>query len=86
MRYTNLALRAVVEGPARVLVNIGRATHAAKGANFVNSLHLINGYLDENPAPFIAKVYLRREGVKPWFCADDYQPAIPRGRRRVKGG
>ena len=66
IRGNPLVQRAILGGRARVLINIGTATHAEKGANFVASLGLIFAFLDSTPAPWIAKVYLRREGVRLW--------------------
>ncbi len=70
IRRNPLAQRVILSTNARVLTNIGKATHAEKGANFVASLDLIFDFLDKTPKPWIAKVYLRREGVKPWFTRD----------------
>jgi len=67
MRYNRLALMAVRQFGARILVNVGSANHPTKGANFVASLGLIYDFLDVTPAPFIARVYLRQEGVRPWW-------------------
>lgn len=69
IRRNPLAQRAIIGGQGRVLVNIGKATHAEKGANFVVSLDLIFSFLDSTPGPWIGKVYLRREGVRLWFSA-----------------
>ena len=66
IRGNPLVRRAIAGSQARVLINIGTATHAEKGANFVASLSLIFAFLDSTPAPWLAKVYLRREGVKLW--------------------
>src|SRR5688500_14666588 len=52
IRGNPLAQRVIVGSQARVLVNIGKATHAEKGANFVASLDLIFGFLDSTPAPW----------------------------------
>jgi hypothetical protein len=72
IRGNPLVQRAILGGQARVLINIGKATHAEKGANFVASLGLIFAFLDSTPAPWIAKVYLRREGVRLWFSTDSH--------------
>lgn len=76
IRGNPLVQRAIVGGQARVLINIGKATHAEKGANFIASLGLIFAFLDSTPAPWIAKVYLRREGVRLWFSADSHLRSI----------
>lgn len=68
MRYNRLAKEAIVEFNARILVNVGDADHPTKGQNFVDSIERIMSYLDRTPAPFIARVYLRRRGVKTWFA------------------
>ncbi len=70
IRGNPLVQRAIIGGQARVLINIGKATHAEKGANFVASLDLILAFLDRTPGAWLSKVYLRREGVKLWFSAD----------------
>jgi len=70
IRRNPLAQRVVIATKARVLINIGKASHAEKGSNFVASLDLIFNFLDSTPKPWLAKVYLRREGVKAWFTAD----------------
>jgi hypothetical protein len=67
IRRNPLAQRLIISTSARLLINIGRATHAERGANFVASLDLILAFMDATPKPWIAKVYLRRGGVKPWF-------------------
>jgi len=72
IRGNPLVQRAIIGGQARVLINIGKATHAEKGANFVASLGLIFAFLDSTPAPWIAKVYLRREGVRLWFSTSSH--------------
>jgi hypothetical protein len=66
-RGNALSRRAVLDGPARVLINIGKATHKEKAANFVASFDQVLDFLDNNPAPWLAKVYLRCEGVYKWF-------------------
>jgi hypothetical protein len=71
IRGNSLVQRAIIHGRGRVLINIGKAKHAEKGANFVASLDLIFGFLDLTPGPWIAKVYLRREGVRLWFPRQD---------------
>ena len=70
IRGNPLVQRAILGGQARVLINIGKATHAEKGSNFVASLDLIFAFLDRTPGAWLAKVYLRREGVKLWFSAE----------------
>lgn len=67
IRGNALSQRAILSGQGRVLINIGKAKHAEKGANFVASLDLIFAFLDETPGPWLAKVYLRRDGVRLWF-------------------
>jgi hypothetical protein len=70
IRRTPLAQRILLAGNARLLINIGKATHAEKGANFVASLDLIFDFIDNTAGPWMAKVYLRREGVRLWFTAE----------------
>lgn len=67
IRGNALSQGAIIHGRGRVLINIGKAKHAEKGANFVASLDLIFAFLDDNPGPWLAKVYLRRDGVRLWF-------------------
>ncbi len=67
IRGNALSQRAIISGQGRVLINIGKAKHSEKGANFVASLDLIFAFLDDTPGPWLAKVYLRRDGVRLWF-------------------
>lgn len=68
---------AVMRGRVRLFVTVGkRATHLERGRNFVASIDLIERFLDEHPEPFIARVYLRREGVKPWLLYADWLESL----------
>lgn len=73
IKRTPLSQQALVKGGVRLFVNVGTATHAEKGANFVASLPKIYDFLDEHPPPFIAKVYLRREGVYMNYTLEDHR-------------
>lgn len=73
IRRTPISQKVLMEGGVRLFVNVGKATHAEKGKNFVASLPKIFSFLDAHPPPFIAKVYLRREGVYMHYTLDDYR-------------
>jgi len=68
-----LSQHALVTGGVRLFVSVGTATHAEKGANFIASLPKIYKFLEKHPPPFIAKVYLRQEGVYMNYTMEDYQ-------------
>jgi hypothetical protein len=73
LRYNRLAVDAVMRGGARLIVTIAKnATHKERGLNFIASMDLIERFLEEHQEPFIAKLYLRREGLKPWLLYSDW--------------
>ena len=80
-RGNELSRRAVLDGPARILINIGKATHEEKAANFVASFDRVLNFLDHNPAPWLAKVYLRCEGVYKWFPEREFGRKATQKRR-----
>lgn len=48
---------AVLKARLRLIVVVGRATHADLAENFVRSLASIQRFVTKHPAPFIARLY-----------------------------
>jgi hypothetical protein len=57
IRYTPNEKEAVLRHKVRLLVIIGDAPYPELARSFVVTLHRIEAFLEQNPAPLIAKVY-----------------------------
>lgn len=57
IRYTPNEKEAVIRHGVRLLVIIGDAPYPELARSFVMTLHRIEAFLEQNPAPLIAKVY-----------------------------
>lgn len=77
IRHRRTEADAVMRGGVRLFVTVGkRATHSERGQNFVASLNLVEKFLDEHPEPFIARIYLKRRGIKPWLLYADWLESL----------
>lgn len=70
IRYSPLALTALMSSGARLFVIVGKLTAAEAAEVFLHHQQRVERLAREQDAAFIAKV--RRDGVHLWLCYDDW--------------
>ena len=69
MRYNTLERNSIMQSRLRVIVIRGGSTRAEMAKIFLNLHEQIIDFLEQNPAPFIARLYHNR--IEMWLSQDD---------------
>jgi hypothetical protein len=72
MRYNTPERNSIMQSRLRVIVIRGGSTRAEMAKIFLNLHEQIIDFCEQNPAPFIARLYVNR--VEMWFNHDDWTP------------
>ena len=72
VRYNKIERDAIMGSELRLIVIRSGSTHAEMAQIFLNLREQIMDFLQQNPAPFIARLY--RDRIEMWLSRDDWTP------------